>query len=134
MSFFKSIKSAFGGSDGEDYDIYGQPTTFVNPFSKDKNVPDHDHDKEETHIEVDKQEEYAIDAEFADKAARLMNEHTQAIIDVIKGNWKKEREQLMAMVEDAKKMVEESKEKMQVNEANRRQANSRAQDLTDKLA
>jgi hypothetical protein len=44
MSFFKSIKSAFGGSEGDDYDVYGQPTTFVNPFSKDKNVPERDKD------------------------------------------------------------------------------------------
>lgn len=134
MSFFKSIKSAFGGSDGEDYDIYGQPTTFVNPFSKDKNVPDHDHVKEEVEISMDQHEEYAIDAEFADKAARLMNEHTQAVIDMIKGSWKKEREELMEMVEQAKKNVEESKEKMQANEANRRQAQSRANDLSAKIA
>lgn len=133
MSFFKSIKSAFGGSDSDDYDVYGQPTTFVNPFSKDKNVPDHEHEKEEVRIEVDKHEEYAIDAEFADKAARLMNDHTQAVIAMLKGNWKKEREELMAKVEEAKKMVEESKEKMQANEANRRQAQTRASDLTNKL-
>ena len=133
MSFFKSIKSAFGGSDGDDYDVFGQPTTFVNPFSKDKNVPDHEHVKDEVQIEVDQHEEYAIDAEFADKAARLMNEHTQAVIDMLKGNWKKEREELLAMAEDAKKVVEESKEKMQVNEANRRQALARAQELQDKI-
>ena len=41
MSFFKSIKNAFG-SDGDDYDVYGQPTTFVNPFSKDKNVAENE--------------------------------------------------------------------------------------------
>lgn len=134
MSFFKSIKNAFGGSDGDDYDVYGQPTTFVNPFSKDKNVPDHEHAKDEVNIEVDEHEEYAIDAEFADKAARLMNEHTQAVIDMLKGNWKKEREELMAMAEDAKKVVEESKEKVQVAEAKSRQAQSRANDLSAKLA
>ncbi len=136
MSFFKSIKNAFGGSDGEDYDVFGQPTTFVNPFSKDKNVPGaHEpaKEKEEVVIEVDRQEEYALDAEFADKAARLMNEHTQAVIDMIKGTWKKEREQLLAKVEDAYKFVEEAKEKLQVGEANRRQAQSRAEDLTAKL-
>ena len=134
MSFFKSIKSAFG-SDSDDYDVYGQPTTFVNPFSKDKNVAEHERDKEdEVHIEVDKKEEYAIDAEFADKAAKLMNEHTQAVINMLKGNWKKEREELMAMVEEAKKNIEESKEKMQVNEANRRQAQTRANDLASKVA
>ena len=134
MSFFKSIKSAFG-SDNDDYDVYGQPTTFVNPFSKDKNVAEHDREKEdEIHIEVDKKEEYAIDAEFADKAVRLMNEHTQAVIDMLKGSWKKEREDLMAMVEEAKKSIEDSKEKMQVNEANRRQAQTRANDLAAKVA
>lgn len=135
MSFFKSIKSAFGGSDGDDYDVYGQPTTFVNPFSKDKNVPDHDRAdvKDEVKIDVDQHEEYAIDAEFADKAARLMNEHTQAVIDMIKGNWKKERENLMKAVEEAKKSVEESKEKMQVNEANRRQAQAKVTDLMAKV-
>ena len=74
MSFFKSIKSAFGGSDGEDYDVYGQPTTFVNPFSKDKNLVEREHDQEDLQIELDQHEEYAIDAEFADKAARLMND------------------------------------------------------------
>jgi len=133
MSFFKSIKNAFG-SDSDDYDVYGQPTTFVNPFSKDKNVPDHDHDKhEEVKIEVDMKEEYAIDAEFADKAARLMNEHTQAVIDKLKGSWKQEREELMKMVEEAKKSLEESKEKMQVNEANRRQAQTKANDLMSKI-
>ena len=134
MSFFKSIKNAFGGSDGDDYDVYGQPTTFVNPFSKDKNVPDREHDKDEVCIEVDEREEYAIDAEFADKAARLMNEHTQAVIDMLKGNWKKEREELLAMAEEAKKFVEESKEKMQAVEANRRQAQTRANDLSAKIA
>jgi len=135
MSFFKSIKSAFGGSDNDDYDVFGQPTTFVNPFSKDKNVPDHEHDNDkETVIEVDQHEEFAIDAEFADKAAKLMNEHTQAVIDMIKGTWKKEREDLMSMVEDAKKMVEESKEKVQAGEANRRQAQARANDLSAKVA
>ena len=134
MSFFKSIKSAFGGSDGDDYDVFGQPTTFVNPFSKDKNVTDHEHEKDEVKIEVDKHEEYAIDAEFADKAARLMNEHTQAVIDMLKGNWKKEREDLLKIADEAKKMVEESKEKMQVNEANRRQAQAKVQDMTAKIS
>lgn len=135
MSFFKSIKNAFGGSDNEDYDVFGQPTTFVNPFSKDKNVADREHDiEDEVHIELDKQEEYAIDAEFADKAARLMNEHTHAVIDMIKGSWKNEREEMMKMVEDAKKMVQDSKEKMQANEANRRQAQTRANDLSAKIA
>ena len=51
MSFFKSIKSAFG-SDGDDYDVYGQPTTFVNPFSKDKNVAEHERDKDDE-IKID---------------------------------------------------------------------------------
>ena len=135
MSFFKSIKNAFGGADNEDYDVYGQPTTFVNPFSKDKNVTDREHDiEDDVHIEVDKNEEYAIDAEFADKAARLMNDHTHAVIDMIKGTWKNEREEMLKMVEDAKKMVEESKEKMQANEANRRQAQTRANDLSAKIA
>lgn len=134
MSFIKSIKNAFGGSDSDDYDVYGQPTTFVNPFSKDKNVPDHEKTMEELQITVDKDDEYAIDAEFADKAARLMNEHTQAVIDMIKSSWKKEREELMKVVEDAKKMVEEGKEKMQANEANRRQAQNRANDLSAKIA
>ena len=50
MSFFKSIKSAFGGSDGEDYDVYGQPTTFVNPFSKDKNLVDREHGQDDLEI------------------------------------------------------------------------------------
>lgn len=134
MSFFKSIKNAFG-SDSDDYDVYGQPTTFVNPFSKDKNVAENERDKEdEIVIEVDKKEEYAIDAEYADKAAKLMNEHTQAVIDMLKGSWKKEREDLMAMVEEAKKSVEDNKEKMQANEANRRQAQNRANDLAAKVA
>lgn len=135
MSFFKSIKNAFGGSDNEEYDVFGQPTTFVNPFSKDKNLADREHDiEDEVNIEVDKHEEYAIDAEFADKAARLMNEHTHAVIDMIKGSWKNEREEMMKMVEDAKKMVQDSKEKMQANEANRRQAQTRANDLSAKIA
>ena len=134
MSFIKSIKHAFGGSDNEDYDVFGQPTTFVNPFSKDKNVPGREHEDNDVHIELDKREEYAIDAEFADKAARLMNEHTQAVINMIKGTWKAEREELMKRVEEANKSVDESKEKMQANEANRRQAQSRANDLSAKLA
>ena len=132
MSFFKSIKSAFGGSEGDDYDVYGQPTTFVNPFSKDKNVPERDKD-DDVKIEVDQHEEYAIDAEFADKAARLMNEHTQAVIDMLKGNWKKEREDLIKECEEAKKVVDEYKEKMQANEANRRQAQNRSAELTSKV-
>ena len=135
MSFFKSIKNAFGGSDDEDYDVFGQPTTFVNPFSKDKNVPGaHEQEKEEVPIKVDGQEEFALDAEFADKAVRLMNDHTHAVIDLIKGTWKTEREQLLAQMEEAKKFVDEAKEKMQVGEANRRQAQTRAEDLTNKVA
>ncbi len=136
MSFFKSIKNAFG-SDGDDYDVFGQPTSFVNPFSKDKNVAENEHKQHqdnEVQIEVDKHEEYSIDAEFADKAARLMNEHTQAVIDMLKGNWKKEREDLMKKVEEARQIVEDSKEKMQANEANRKQAQTRATDLTNKVA
>ena len=132
MSFFKSIKSAFGGSD-EEYDVFGQTTTFVNPFSKDKNAVDKERVLDEVQIEVDKQEEYTIDAEFADKAVRLMNEHTAAVIDMLKGSWKKEREDLLKKVEQADKLVEETKEKMQVNEANRRQAQNRATDLTNKI-
>ena len=133
MSFIKSIKNALGGSSDEDYDVFGQPTTFVNPFSKDKNVHDQERVNDDVHIEVDKHEEYAIDAEFADKAARLMNEHTQAVISMLKGNWKKEREELLQKVEDANKLVEENKEKMQVNEANRRQAHNRANELSGKV-
>ena len=133
MSFIKSIKNALGGSSDDEYDVFGQPTTFVNPFSKDKNVHDQERVNDDVHIEVDKNEEYAIDAEFADKAARLMNEHTQAVIAMLKGNWKKEREELMQKVEDANKMVEENKEKMQVNEANRRQAHNRANELSGKV-
>jgi len=133
MSFFKSIKSAFGGSD-EDLDVFGQPTTFVNPFSKDKAAVEREHAKEEVPIQVDKKEEYTLDAEFADKAVRLMNEHTEAVIDMLKGSWKKEREELMKKVEDAAKTVEENKEKMQANEANRRQANNRATELSTKIA
>ncbi len=133
MSFIKSIKNALGGSSDDEYDVFGQPTTFVNPFSKDKNVHDQERVNDDVHIEVDKTEEYAIDAEFADKAARLMNEHTQAVIAMLKGNWKKEREELMQKVEDANKLVEENKEKMQVNEANRRQAHNRANELSGKV-
>ena len=132
MSFFKSIKNAFGGSE-DDYDVYGQPTTFVNPFSKDKNITDREHMQDDVQIEVDEHEEYAIDAEYADKAVRLMNEHTEAVIDMLKGSWKKEREELMKKVAEAEKIVEENKEKMQVNEANRRQALNRAQDLMNKI-
>ena len=133
MSFFKSIKSAFGGSEDE-YDVFGQTTSFVNPFSKDKNVTDREHVQEDVQIQVDEHEEYAIDAEFADKAVKLMNDHTVAVIDMLKGSWKKEREELIKKVEQAEAVVEESKEKMQVNEANRRQAQNRASDLTNKVA
>ncbi len=133
MSFFKSIKSAFGGSEDE-YDVFGQTTSFVNPFSKDKNVTDREHVQEDVQIQVDEHEEYAIDAEFADKAVKLMNDHTLAVIDMLKGSWKKEREELLKKVEHAEAVVEESKEKMQVNEANRRQAQNRASDLTNKVA
>ena len=92
MSFFKSIKSAFGGSDNEEYDVFGQPTSFVNPFSKDKNVPNHDQDNgnNDAKMELDKHEEYAVDAEFTDRVARLMNEHTQVVTEMIKKAWKKE--------------------------------------------
>ncbi len=131
MSFFKSIKSAFGGSD-EDYDVFGQPTQFVNPFSKDKNVAGKEVEQED--VQVDRTEEFAIDAEYADKAARLMNEHTNAVLDMIKGGWRKEREELLKQVEEAHKLVEEYKEKIQTSEANRRQANTRASELTNKVA
>ena len=133
MSFFKSIKSAFGGSEDE-YDVFGQTTSFVNPFSKDKNVTDREHVQDDVQIQVDEHEEYAIDAEFADKAVKLMNDHTLAVIDMLKGSWKREREELLKKVEQAEAVVEESKEKMQVNEANRRQAQNRASDLTNKVA
>ena len=133
MSFFKSIKSAFGGSDNEDYDVFGQPTTFVNPFSKDKNVPNHDQEKAEE-LPLDKQEEYALDAEFADRAARLMDEHTQAVTEMIKQAWKKEREELLALVEESKKNVQDLKEKMQAGEAAKKQNQTRTKELTDKIA
>ena len=133
MSFIKSIKNALGGSSDDEYDVFGQPTTFVNPFSKDKNVHDQERVNDDVHIEVDKTEEYAIDAEFADKAARLMNEHTQAVIAMLKGNWKKEREELMQKVEDANKLVEENKEKMQVNEARRKAVESGQDALAEQL-
>ena len=55
MSFFNSIKKAFGGSGDEEYDVFGQPTTFVNPFSKDKNVPGREHEEDDVKIAVDKQ-------------------------------------------------------------------------------
>ena len=131
MSFFRSIKNAFGGSD-EEYDVFGQPTTFVNPFSKDKNVAEHD--KDDVQIVVDEQEEYTIDAEYGDKAVRLMNEHTQAVIDMLKGSWKKEREELMMKVEEAAKALEEGKAKVNEHEASRKQAQARAQDLADKVS
>lgn len=133
MSFWKSIKNAFG-SDNDDYDVYGQPTTFVNPFSKDKNVSEREQAMEDAQFVVNEHEEFAIDAEFADKAARLMNDHTLAVIDLIKGAWKNEKEELLKAVEDANKEVEEAKEKMQANEANRRQAQTRANDLSEKVA
>ncbi len=131
MSFIKSIKNAFGGSD-EEYDVFGQPTTFVNPFSKDKNLTEKELKEDE--VQVDRTEEYAIDAEYADKAARLMNEHTNAVLDMIKGGWRKEREDLLKQVEEAHKIVEEHKEKAQAAEAARRQANTRANELTSKVA
>ena len=133
MSFLKSIKNAFGGSDSEEYDVFGQPTSFVNPFSKDKNVPNHE-TGEVARVEVDKHEEYAIDAEFADRAARLMNEHTQAVTDMIKAAWAKEREELEAMAGDAQKIVDEYKEKIKVAEAGKVQAQTRANELADKVA
>ena len=132
MSFFKSIKSAFGGSEDE-YDVFGQTTSFVNPFSKDAKPADRERVQDDVKIEVDKNAEYAIDAEFADKAARLMNEHTLAVINMLKGSWKSEREELMKKVEEADKIVEENKEKMQAVEAARRQAQNRASDLTNKV-
>ncbi|MBO4803098.1 MAG: hypothetical protein J5503_01000 [Muribaculaceae bacterium] len=134
MSFFNSIKKAFGGSGDEEYDVFGQPTTFVNPFSKDKNVPGREHEDDDVKIAVDKQEEYAIDAEYADKAARLMDEHTHAVIDMLKGSWKQEREALMKKVEEVDKIVNEFKEKAQVAESKRQQAHTRATDLTNKVA
>lgn len=133
MSFFKSIKNAFGGSD-EEYDVFGQPTTFVNPFSKDKNVVDRNNGQDDVEFEVQQHEEYAIDAEYADKAVKLMNEHTQVVIDSLKGSWKAEREELLKKVEEAEKVVEEYKEKMQVHEASRKQAQNRANDLSEKIA
>ena len=134
MSFIKSIKNAFGGSGDEEYDVFGQPTSFVNPFSKDKNVPGREHEEDDVKISVDKQEEYAIDAEYADRAARLMNEHTHAVIDMLKGSWKQEREELMKKVEEVDKVVSEYKEKAQVAESKRQQAHTRATDLTNKVA
>ena len=130
MSFIKSIKNAFGASD-EEYDVFGQPTTFVNPFSKDKNVAEKEIEHDE--VKVDRTEEFAIDAEYADKAARLMNEHTNAVLDMIKGGWKKEREDLLKQVEEARKLVEEHKEKAQAAEAGRRQAITRTNELATKV-
>jgi len=132
MSLFKSIKNAFGGSD-DDYDVFGQTTKFVNPFSKENSTTDKDHVMEDVQIEVDKNEEYTIDAEFADKAVRLMNEHTVAVIDMLKGSWKKEREELLKKVQQADAIVAENKEKMQANEASRRQAVNRSTELSNKV-
>ena len=56
MSFIKSIKNALGGSSDDEYDVFGQPTTFVNPFSKDKNVHDQERVNDDVHIEVNKTE------------------------------------------------------------------------------
>ena len=136
MSLIDLIKNACGGSDDKEYDVFGQPTTFVNPFAKDKIVANHEAGKsqDEVQVDVDKQEGYAIDAEFADKAARLMDEHTQAVIGMIKGSWKTEREELLKQVEDAKKAVEDIKAQMQSNEANRRQAQSRANDMSARIS
>lgn len=135
MSLINSLKKALGGGGDEDYDVFGQPTTFVNPFSKDKNVHDHDapRDKGEAAIEVERDAEYALDSEFTDKAVKLMNEHTQAVIAMLKGDWKKEREQLRNAAEEAAKLVEESKEKVQAAEAGKRQAQARANELNDKV-
>lgn len=136
MSFFKSIKSAFGGSDNEEYDVFGQPTSFVNPFSKDKNVPNHDQDNgnNDAKMELDKHEEYAVDAEFTDRVARLMNEHTQVVTEMIKKAWKKEHDELLAAAEEAKKTVQECKEKMQANEVSKKQVQAQTKDLADKIA
>ena len=135
MSFFRSIKSAFGGSDNEEYDVFGQPTTFVNPFSKDKNVPNHDQEPaDHAKVKLDQHEEYAIDAEYADKAVRLMNEHTQLVTEAIKRAWAKEREQLLADNEEAKKVVQDYKDKMLANEAGKKQVQARTQELNDKIA
>ena len=134
MSLFKSIKSALGGSSDEEYDVFGQPTTFVNPF-KDKNVQGQErHDKDEVDIAADQAVELALDAEFTDKLARLMNEHTHAVIDMLKGDWKKEREELLHRAQDATTIIEESKEKVQAAEAGRRQAQNRANELNEKIA
>lgn len=133
MSFIKSIKNAFGGSDNDDYDVYGQPTTFVNPFSKDKNVAGKEQHEDDVRITLEKHAEYAIDAEYADRAARLMNEHTQAVIDMLKGDWKEEREALMKKAEEVDKVVGEYKDKAQVAESKRHQAQTRANELTNKV-
>ena len=133
MSFIKSIKNAFGGSDNDDYDVYGQPTTFVNPFSKDKNVAGKEQHEDDVRITLEKHAEYAIDAEYADRAARLMNEHTQAVIDMLKGDWKEEREALMKKAEEVDKVVGEYKDKAQVAESKRQQAQTRANELTNKV-
>lgn len=134
MSFLKSIKSAFGGSDGEEYDVFGQPTSFVNPFSKDKNVPNHDAGGDTIKVQVEKDEEYAIDAEFADKAARLMSEHTQAVTEMIQQAWAKERKELEAMAGDAQKIIDGYKEKIKVLEAGKVQAQHRNSELMEKVA
>lgn len=134
MSFIKSIKNALGGSSDEGYDVFGQPTTFVNPFSKDKNVQDHERrDKDDVDVAIEQTAEYALDAEFTDKLARLMNEHTHAVIDMLKGDWKKEREELLRRANEAGTVVEESKEKVQAAEAARRQQQNRANELNEKI-
>ena len=133
MSFIKSLKNALGGSSDEDYDVFGQPTTFVNPF-KDNNAQGQEHrDKDEVDVSVDQAAEYALDAEFTDKLARLMNEHTHAVIDMLKGDWKKEREELLRRAEEAGTVVEECKEKVQAADAQRRQQQNRANELNEKV-
>jgi len=133
MAIIKSIKSALGFSDGDDYD-YLEPThvAYVNPFSKDNNVPEHD--KGEEKVTVDQKQEYAIDAEYADKAARLMNEHAQAVMELVQQQWKREKDELLKRVEQADKVVAEAKEKMQANDAQRRTAQTRANDLAKQIA
>jgi len=132
MSFFNSIKRAFGVSDDNDtFDYEMSRNSYVNPFRKENNSSSA---QGKDHQDQQPNEDYAIDAEFADRAAQLMNQHAVAVAKKIEQQWLQEKERLLKQVKQAQEQVAAANEKMKAHDAQRRSAMNKANDLTNKIA
>ena len=150
MSFFNKFKRALGfNSEGDDideldyYEMSGR-TPYVNPFKKPDAEPQqqqqprqHEHDTEPEHqIDVEVQPEgipQELMAPFSAYINRIRQEAAQQVRD--------EQERMKALVEKAEgksqatdENLAQAKEKLAVSEAQRRAAQTRANDLAARVA